>query len=417
MVLPTNASFPRYVPTVMKERDGSGEFSMTATGHMVGTRIFEVPYSVPGAGIGGNITAVDYCSWLLGRSYTDAAGVVQRVHPDVFSNELNFLVCQEVSVKHEEMRGYEAEGDAPGIKNPGAPRTLAAGALTPNDPPSPFTLPPGQPPNPDAGPFIWPANHLAAPIQLSQRVVYARSVITAKYTPLTYDEEVKLNVRSQKHKGVGYGWAQSVEDDDTVPLNVIAGQDISVIVPNGDISFCKRHVLCPPFFSIMKLLGRVNSLEFLGYPQYMVLFAGCDGKRAHLADGTPVWDLHFKFLLDPQQHARKFRPGPGGGGLQYVKVLDVPQVEFTVARPPAGTPVVITAPGHGLPVGALIAARFRTEPLVFLKTTETVAQPLTDNSFAIQTAFNVNWDGTGFYTRLDSFPNLPADLTPLLSYR
>jgi hypothetical protein len=171
----------------------------------------------------------------------------------------------------------------------------------------------------------------------------------------------------------------------------------------------------------MKLLGKINSLDFLNYPPYTVLFAGCDGKRSHLANGTPVWDMHLKFLLDPQQHCRKFRPGPGGGFIQYQKVLNPPEYDFTVGNvdPGAGNPVILSSPGHDVSLGSVVIAFFDEvgPPHAIAGIVSSVVAPVTADSFGIVTGFNPDWTGVGKWHHLDAFANLPADLSPLLAYR
>jgi hypothetical protein len=410
MPLPTVGPYPSYVPTELKETEASGDLNMTASGSMVGTRVYECPYYDLGPPL---VTYLDYMKWLLGRSYQDTDGTVHVVPPDVFSNELNFLVCQEISVRHKGLVGYEDAPGEPDMPPPGTARPLAVG---PNDPSNPFTDLPDPSPNIDAPPIDWPPDYLTSPIQFSRRAVFRTSVLTCKYSSLTHDEEIKLHVRGQKHKGIGYAWSKVIAAD-VDDSEAITGQDLLVIAPNGDFSFSKRHVLAPKFFSILKLLGKINVAEFLGFPQYTVLFAGCDGKRSHLANGTPVWDMHLKFLLDPQQHCRKFRPGPGGGFVQYQKVINPPLSPFTVGGDPgAGNPVVISSAGHDLSVGSVVMVSFDEGPGVVVQQAYTVTA-VTDATFSIAAAFSPMWSGTGKWHHLDAFANLPADFTPLLAYR
>lgn len=273
---------PTYVPGILTEVEGSGSVIFSKAG-ITGTRIFRVPWSVkitdPFTNADRHVSYLDYVQWLLGRPYYDAIGLLHYVAPDVFSNELNYLVCQEVDVKGEITRGREGDsgdsadptirpvvpvpnaggipGTAPIGHNPandfGAPPPGSPlGAATPNDPPSPWTNNPDpnpntypqigryqlpEPPTP-GGKLTFPAggtgplgsvHPVGIPEQLSPRIVYKHAILTAKYSPLTADERLSLSARSQKRRGQGYAWTQHADDSsNTAPpnlgANLAAGQ-------------------------------------------------------------------------------------------------------------------------------------------------------------------------------------------------
>lgn len=315
------------------EREGSGKFSMDKNG-VTGERIFECPYVFP-----DKSTYLDFCQKLLGWSFVNQDSTEIIIPPDVFSNELNWLLCQTLEVNGEQQSGYEgnqATKETRGVVPPIWPtidQQVARGSIFPN-----FNSAARLFPRPAGGVTLGNGVTLDAaymanlnnpwPVPLSPRISYSRMIVKAKYAPFDYAETVSLSGQSLTRPGNVFAYssaddphALAVFDDIGPSLNSRRVDDnLSVMFPMQEWSFNRHQIWEPNFSQLMRAIGKVNKYQFLNYPARTVLLLGAEGKKTYFANGTRIWDLTFKFQINPREHVKIMRKDPPyDGQWWYVK--------------------------------------------------------------------------------------------------
>lgn len=108
-------------------------------------------------------------------------------------------------------------------------------------------------------------------------------------------EFLNLSAKNLKEKSEYDSSKRAMQD----PLNVV-----SKIIPSVEHSLTWKFALKPPWETIVKTLGKVNSGEFkfgrFNTPEEHVLFVGVAGKQEYVWGGQGIrikpWNLDFKFL-------------------------------------------------------------------------------------------------------------------------
>jgi len=394
---------PNGVPgIVVQELEDGFDLSITRNG-VSGTRKFRVPCVFPGGGvvIAGRLCVTWYDFLLCLTGYTTAPGAAGAnpnpigkppvdnppgdlffsgfpgagasnipsvlpappavppaptvTLPDVFSCEMPWLICQEVTVKGDTIAGYEGAetGDAPKWPNYDANKALY-------------------------GTSGWP---------LSPRLRHKNVLLTCKYAPIAFDESFDFTGQSLQLQGNVFGWTGSSTDpSQPADPNQKLDSPVGVMFPEGSYEYHRRQVLVMASAAVFNLIGMVNAnctapkaidgngniigtfpvyfnadgnpvvygndgnppagtsfpvlalppgtvavtapipqAPFLGFaaPQTM-LYMGVRGKRTYLVDGTQLWELTFKFQYNPKKWVRLARPdskAPNTDGYEYVKAL------------------------------------------------------------------------------------------------
>jgi hypothetical protein len=96
------------------------------------------------------------------------------------------------------------------------------------------------------------------------------------------------------------------------PVDIFAGsrldQNVGKVVPMGEFTFQRHQVLGADMLYCLRVIGSVNMFTFLGFPPWTLLLTGIEAKQTRLPNGTPAFDMTFKFAFNPHTHQAVFRP-------------------------------------------------------------------------------------------------------------
>ncbi len=275
---------------VIKELEGSGAINFTKEG-IVGTRIYLVPFVLP-----DRYTYYDFVQALLGWTYVDAANNTVAIPPDVFSREMNWLICQEASVEPRMLAGNEEAHDNRVPTWPTLREMAANGCMFPNYNALWTAFPNGT---------VEPMS--SGPQPLLPRAMHKHVAITAKYAPFDTEETISISGKTLSVPGGAYAFTSPDDPTATVPAanaRETVPYDVQIPFPFEERSIQKRQVWNPNFAQIRGLMGKVNANWFMGYPPRTILVMGCEAHRTYAPNGTRTWNLNFKLLFNPKEHVR-----------------------------------------------------------------------------------------------------------------
>lgn len=316
---------------IVPERPGTGHLTFDQNG-VTGDRIFACPFVFPD----GKATYLDFCQKLLGWTFAKQNGTPIIIPPDVFSEELNWLLCQSLEVNGEDLIGTtltQAECRRPSpVRGAGSIVTplwpsidvqIANGSIFPNLNSAARLFP-----RPNGVDWPWPK-------PITKRATYKTAIIKAKYAPFDHNESVSLSGQALSRPGNVFAYSSDTDPDinPTFP-NLVDGvgplpnvtfsrrldDTVSVMFPMTEHSIERRQIWEPNFYELMSMVGKVNKYQFLTYPARTALLLGCEGKKRYFANGTRVWDLTFKIQFNPREHVKILRKdSPYDGQWWYVK--------------------------------------------------------------------------------------------------
>jgi hypothetical protein len=85
-------------------------------------------------------------------------------------------------------------------------------------------------------------------------------------------------------------------------------QNVGKVVPMGEITFQRHQVIGMDMLYLLSVVGTVNMFTFQGFPPWTLLLSGIEAKQTRLPNGTPCFDMTFKFAFNPYTHQAIFRP-------------------------------------------------------------------------------------------------------------
>ncbi len=176
---------------------------------------------------------------------------------------------------------------------------------------------------------------------------------------------VIVGIRSLKQQVVSVAVAnanlQPLKPEITAVLSPQAHQvneQIGMVVANGEFTLQKHKVAALDVFYIMGVVGSVNMATFMGYPPWTLLLQGAEAKQTRLTNGTPAYDLNFKFAYNPHTFQALYRPGLNRWEFVRSTSADTlpnnialaPPLDSLTGRAPFNADAVLAA--AGLPPGA-----------------------------------------------------------------
>lgn len=235
---------------IWTEKAGSGVVSFTKAG-IVGTRIFDVPWFRD-----DGTTWLDDVQYLVGKTVLDPnTNRPVRTPPDVFSDDLSFLFCQEVQLTGDTMRGYDTS--------------------------------------------------------TRSRIGYRSAILNCKYMPLQINESLSLSAQSLTLPGTAFAWTNSATDPAAAPSSVEADrltEPVGLLQPQAEYVLERQQILAPDLLALLGFVGTCNSTEFIGFAARTLLMTGAEGRRTYLPNGSVAWDITFRFSYNPREHVKLFRP-------------------------------------------------------------------------------------------------------------
>ncbi len=108
---------------------------------------------------------------------------------------------------------------------------------------------------------------------------------------------------------------------------------VGKLVPMGEFTFQRQQVLSVYLPFLMNACGCVNMFTFAGFPPWTLMLSGMDAKQTRLPNGTPAWDMTFKFAFNPYTHQALFRPATMRW--EFVRGILQTKLPNNVAMPPA----------------------------------------------------------------------------------
>ncbi len=85
-------------------------------------------------------------------------------------------------------------------------------------------------------------------------------------------------------------------------------QNVAKTTPMGEITFMRHQVQAAYLPHLLSIIGCVNLFTVLGFPPWTLLLTGIEAKQTRLPNGTPCFDMTFKFAVNPHTHQALFRP-------------------------------------------------------------------------------------------------------------
>ncbi len=85
-------------------------------------------------------------------------------------------------------------------------------------------------------------------------------------------------------------------------------QNVGKVVPMGEITIQRHQVIATDMVYLLAVVGSVNMFTFQGFPPWTLLLSGIEAKQTRLPNGTPCFDMTFKFAFNPYTHQAIFRP-------------------------------------------------------------------------------------------------------------
>jgi hypothetical protein len=133
-------------------------------------------------------------------------------------------------------------------------------------------------------------------------------------TPVTFIVGLRSLTKSVISVAVTNSSLQALKPEITASLSKfsnVVNEPIGKVVPNGEFSLQKHRVLALDAVYVMQVVGAVNMATFMGFPPWTLLLQGVEAKQNRLPNGTPAYDLTFKFGFNPYTWQALYRPGLG----------------------------------------------------------------------------------------------------------
>ena len=108
-------------------------------------------------------------------------------------------------------------------------------------------------------------------------------------------------------------------------------QNVGKVVPTGEITFQRHQVIATDLVYLLAVVGSVNMFTFMGFPPWTLLLSGIEAKQTRLPNGTPCFDMTFKFAFNPYTHQAIFRPATMRW--EFVRGVLVSRVPETIFLP------------------------------------------------------------------------------------
>jgi hypothetical protein len=76
----------------------------------------------------------------------------------------------------------------------------------------------------------------------------------------------------------------------------------------GEVTIQRHQVVATDMVYLLSVVGSVNMFTFQGFPPWTLLLSDIESKQTRLPNGTPAFDMTFKFAFNPYTHQAIFRP-------------------------------------------------------------------------------------------------------------